>query len=241
MPPFTYDLLTRFGHEFVMRGAGLTTPDARRRSAAAWADQALAWLMDECRDLDVRDDLGPTDEPETFAAAVAGELAAFELTEHAKAVADARQLDALARMHAAFTAELDARHAQTWPDRTPLTVHEAVVMEVVAATGLGESEVGLRLDLAIAPAPRAGFLREQVTLGVTTMARATQIVHATGHLDHEHADTVARAVLAPTRDGTGLAGALFRQRLNRPGSGGGSDPTKGWSHACSEEVHGRAA
>ena len=26
-----------------------------------------------------------------------------------------------------------------------------------------------------------------------------------------------------------------------PGSGGGSDPTKGWSHGCSKEVHGRVA
>ncbi|MGW5242265.1 hypothetical protein ACWEOW_25345, partial [Monashia sp. NPDC004114] len=156
-----------------------------------------------------------TGDPETFAAAVEGELAAFELAERAKAVVDARQLDALARMHATMSAEFRAREAQTWVGRTPLTVHEAVVMEVVAATGLGESEVALRLDLAIAPASRAGFLREQVTLGVTTMARATQIIHATGHLDHEHADQVARAVLAPTRDGTGLAGALFRQRLRR--------------------------
>ncbi|WP_460629716.1 HNH endonuclease signature motif containing protein, partial [Intrasporangium mesophilum] len=144
-----------------------------------------------------------------------GELAAFELGERAKAVVDARQLDALARMHASMSAEFRAREAQTWVGRTPLTVHEAVVLEVVAATGLGESEVGLRLDLAIAPASRAGFLREQVALGRTTMARATQVVHATRHLDDQHADTVARAVLAPTRDGTGLAGALFRQRLRR--------------------------
>lgn len=36
-------------------------------------------------------------------------------------------------------------------------------------------------------------------------------------------------------------GPWQQRELNRPGSGGGIDPTEGWSHASTEEVPGRAS
>src|SRR5262245_35674621 len=67
-----------------------------RTPAARWAEQTLAALMDQHRTLEP-----PTadDGPETFAAAVAAELAALETAEQARGIIEAAQLDALARMH----------------------------------------------------------------------------------------------------------------------------------------------
>ena len=51
--------------------------------------------------------------------------------------------------------------------------------------------------------------------GASTLQRACEIVRETRELSGELVDQVARAALAPTRDGAGLPGPLFRQRLRR--------------------------
>ena len=58
---------------------------------------------------------------------------------------------------------------------------------------------------------------------LVTLARATRLVAETTSLSDEAADSVARRVLAPTRDGAGLSPSLFAQRLRR-GRGAGSGP-----------------
>ncbi len=146
---------------------------------------------------------------------MAADLAWFEGGQRVKGIADDHQLEALARLHATAVAELAARHSQSWVDRTPLSAREAVVMEVAAATGLPQADLSLRLELATAAPARAGFLREQIRTGATSLDRACEIVRESRHLDDESADHLARTTLAPTRDGAGLTGTLFRQRLRR--------------------------
>jgi hypothetical protein len=155
------------------------------------------------------------DEAATFEALMAADLAWFEGGQRVKGMADDHQLEALARLHATALAELDARHSQSWVDRTPLSAREAVVMEVSAATGLAQGDLSLRLELATGTPARTAFLREQIRAGATTLHRACELVRETRELDDELADHVARVTLAPTRDGSGLSGALFRQRLRR--------------------------
>ena len=118
-------------------------------------------------------------------------------------------------MHASAQAVFDSAAARSWVGRTPFTVHEMVVLEVTAATGIGAGEVGTRLDLAIGSELRLGFLRDAVASGLTTLRRAYGLVEATRELGDEAADTVVRATLAPTRDGSGLSDALFSKRMRR--------------------------
>ncbi|MEO7785616.1 MAG: hypothetical protein ABIR97_13705, partial [Terracoccus sp.] len=159
--------------------------------------------------------LGPESSEQDFAAALDADLKVVEAVERAKAALDGIGLEALARMDATASAELGARHAQSWVDRTPLSAREVVVSEVATATGLSISDVGRRVELATAPVGRSGFLREELAAGRTTLARATRLVAETTSLSDEAADSVARRVLAPTRDGAGLSPSLFAQRLRR--------------------------
>jgi hypothetical protein len=151
----------------------------------------------------------------SFHAMMAADLAWFEGGQRVKGMAEDHQLEALARLHATALAELEARHAQAWVDRTPLSAREAVVTDVAAATGLSQADLSVRLELATGPVRRTSFLREQIRSGATTVHRACEIVRQTRHLDDDAADHIARTALAPTRDGAGLSGSLFRQRLRR--------------------------
>ena len=152
---------------------------------------------------------------DAFAAAFDADLRVVEAVERAKAALDGIGLEALARMDATAAAELGARHAQSWVDRTPLSARELVVSEVSTATGLSVPDVGRRVELATAPTTRSGFLREELAAGRTTLFRATRLVAETTSLGDEAADGVVRRVLAPTRDGAGLSPSLFSQRLRR--------------------------
>ncbi|GAA2163994.1 hypothetical protein FHX52_2191 [Humibacillus xanthopallidus] len=151
----------------------------------------------------------------SFEALMAADLAWFEGGQRVKGMAEDHQLEALARLHATALAELGARHAQSWVERNPFSAREAVVMEVSAATGLAQGDLSLRLELATGAPARTAFLREQIRTGATTLQRACELVRETRELDDELADHIARTTLAPTRDGSGLSGALFRQRLRR--------------------------
>jgi hypothetical protein len=161
------------------------------------------------------DDLEDEASAASFNTVMAAELARFEGGQRIKGMTDDHQLEALARLHATALAELEARHAQGWVERTPLSAREAVVTDVAVATGLSQADLSVRLELATATAARTGFLREQIRSGATSLHRACELVAHTRHLDDDTADDVARTTLAPTRDGAGLTGSLFRQRLRR--------------------------
>ncbi|MBB2986980.1 HNH endonuclease signature motif containing protein [Terracoccus luteus] len=148
-------------------------------------------------------------------AAMAASLAEFEAAERLCAVVAHAQLGALRRMHGCAQALVAASRAQSWVGRTPLEAVELVTLEVVAATGLSTSDIDARLQLAEAPEGRLGAVRRALALGRTTLRRAVRLTQLTRHLDDEAADRVARAVLAPTRDGAGLSDRLFAQRLRR--------------------------
>lgn len=87
-------------------------------------------------------------------AAMAMGLSAFEAAERLRGLVDGAQLGALTRLHSSARAVFDSAAAQEWVGRTLFTVHEMVVLEVTAATGLGAGEVGSRLDLAIGSVAR---------------------------------------------------------------------------------------
>lgn len=187
--------------------AGARTGVPAQRPHRADADSGVAESAD-CESADV-------ESAASFEAAMAADLGWFEGGQRIKGIADDHQLDALARLHATAVAELAARHSQSWVDRTPLSAREAVALEVAAATGLPQADLSLRLELATAAPARTGFLREQIRSGATSLHRACEIVRESRHLGDDSADHVARTTLAPTRDGAGLTGTLFRQRLRR--------------------------
>jgi hypothetical protein len=141
------------------------------------------------------------------------ELRVIECAERLKGAVDSGAQLALARLHASAEAEVAARAPLL--TRVPISAREAVVLEVTTATGLGQTEVGLRLDLATGSLRRTGFLRGEVQSGRVSLARACQVLADTQSLSDEAVDEVARIALAPTRDGAGLTQGLFRQRLRR--------------------------
>ena len=125
-----------------------------------------------------------------FAAVFDGELSVFEAGERLKAQVEDHQLEALARMYATAEAELAARRGQAWVGRNPFGAREAVLMEVSAATGLGEGELAVRLDLATGPRARVGFLRERVRCGAVSARRACAVLAETSGLDDAGVDRV---------------------------------------------------
>ncbi|HET7799076.1 MAG TPA: hypothetical protein VFL38_01570 [Humibacillus xanthopallidus] len=240
--PFTSDSQSRL-EGFLERGFVMTMDQSSERHVAPSVHRIVGALMAETAPatapVDVADEtdaLADTGDAEhtrdagnpqsledredaasaaSFEALMAADLAWFEGGQRVKSMADDHQLEALARLHATALAELDARHAQSWIERTPLSAREAVVTEVAAATGLSQADLSIRLELATAPAARSSYLREQIRTGTTTIHRACELVRQTRHLDDDAFDHVARTTLAPTRDGAGLTGTLFRQRLRR--------------------------
>jgi len=216
--PFTIDsslleqrLIVTVRNDAVARRAGHRHRPSTHRVLGSWLSDAR--LGADAVPAAVVPD--PDADPETFAAAFDAELRAFEAGERLKGEIDDHQLEALARMHAAAEAELAAREKQTLAGRAMFTAREAVVMEVSTATGLAQADVSDRLELATGPARRVGFLRDQVRTGATTLRRACLVLAETASLDDDAVDRVARATLAPTRDGAGLTHTLLRSRLRR--------------------------
>lgn len=149
----------------------------------------------------------------TAAGAMSEELHVIESAERLKGVVDSGALLALARLHATAEAEVAARADHL--TRVPISAREAVVLEVTTATGLNQTEVGLRLDLATGSLRRTGFLRGEVQSGRVALSRACEVLSETQTLSDEAVDEIARIALGPTRDGAGLTQSLFRQRLRR--------------------------
>lgn len=145
--------------------------------------------------------------------ALSEELRVVESAERLKGVIESGALLAIARLHATAEAEVAARAEHL--SSVPISAREAVVLEVSTATGLNQTDVGLRLDLATGSARRTGFLKGEVQSGRVPLARACEVLSETASLSDEAVDEIARTVLAPTRDGAGLTQSLFRQRLRR--------------------------
>lgn len=225
--PFTIDAPSQLEPELVVTVSGGLSAQGRRSAARVVAGlmrdvgergpsaTSVHGAVPEQASTSPLDDGDDADSAAAFEAMMDAELEWFEGGERIRGLVDDHQLTALARMHAVALAELSARHSQSWVDRTPLSAAEAVAMEVSTATGLAQGTVALRLELATGSPTRTAFLRAQVRAGTTPLWRACEIVRETRALDDDVADGIARAVLAPTRDGAGLPNALFRRRLRR--------------------------
>lgn len=152
--------------------------------------------------------------PDSVQAAMDAELRVVEAVERVKAALDAQALTALARMRSSAQALVAAQSVAA--SKVPVVPDELVTLEIATATGLGQREIGVRLELAAAAAARFGRLRELLATGLVSLRRACEVVEATRHLvDDELVDMLVAAVFAPTRDGAGLSAGLFRQRLRR--------------------------
>ena len=144
------------------------------------------------------------------------ELRRFEAVEHCKAALDAVAVQALGRLHADIDAAESARFTALGTSTPPGWVdpERLTVMEVCAATGLGERDIFARVRLGCARGAAASDLRARLQAGSLSLYRACTIHTETHGLPEEAALGVAEAVLRPKDDAPPSA-ALFRQRLNR--------------------------
>ncbi|MGN6751983.1 MAG: HNH endonuclease signature motif containing protein, partial [Intrasporangium sp.] len=150
---------------------------------------------------------------DSLEAAMDAELRVVEAVERAKAALDAQSLVALARMQS--LAESMVAAAPAAARAVPVSPDELVTMEVATATGLSQGETAVRAELAAGPVERFGPLWELLAAGTVSLRRACQVVEETRHLQHDVVAELVESVFAPTRDGAGLSGNLFRQRLRR--------------------------
>ena len=140
-------------------------------------------------------EVGPTDS-EALADA---DLRVIEAVERCKAVLDGVALEALARIEATFECGEQARFAELgtsrpagWVDAADLTV-----LEVSTATGLGQQEVGARLDLATARTPGGAELRARLCRGEVGLYRACTIAAELRGLPPEAGPAIVESTLRP--------------------------------------------
>lgn len=161
------------------------------------------------------DDLAVAPLADTEAMA-SGELRIVEAVERCKSVLDGVALEALARLEATIDAGEQARAADLghprpagWVDVTDLTV-----LEVATATGLGQQEVGARLDLATTRSPGVAELRLRLSRGEVSLHRACTIEREIRRLPPEAGPGIVEATLR-AKDDAPPSPTLFRQRLTR--------------------------
>jgi hypothetical protein len=154
-------------------------------------------------------------------------LAVVEAVEAVKAWADSICLDATAVM----VTELETDFAHQVPEgRSSRTwrlfyrwCRSAAAREIQLVTGLPITACQRRVWLTACEPERVGALREAMSLGQVTLARAITLAEATRHLDGPTAAVIGSRVLAPLTcpDGVPLPGmaplseATFRARLHR--------------------------
>ena len=163
-------------------------------------------------------------EPGTLAADADHALREIEWIEHHKAKLEARLIDAYQGLHQIITRQHAAAplanptpatpESPARPPVVPVTAEQLTVKEIATATGVGVTEVRVRVTLAITP-ERHHILRERMHQGRLSLFRALKIVTAGQHLpDHVLPDLHA-SVLAPGRDGTTRSHPAFTDRLHR--------------------------
>ncbi len=165
--------------------------------------------------------------PSTSAAA----LGLIELIERLKSRLDAAALPAWRMLHAAYLQALaePGRPAVTAGERdwSASVAHSGAVDEVMAATGLGESECRRRLSLAVADPARVDTLLALLAVGDLALWQVIGLHEDTADLAPAAADEVVRAVTAPGRDGSRPSHQLRRRRLRRELTRRGDDPDRG--------------
>ena len=161
------------------------------------------------------DDLRPERPTDTEALADA-ELRVIEAVERCKAVLDGVALEALARLEAHMEAGEQARFAELGAPRPPGWVDAAAltVLEVSTATGLGQQEVGARLELATTRTPGATELRARLCRGEVSLYRACTVASEIRPLPPEAGPGIVESTLRP-KDDAPPSPTLFRQRLTR--------------------------
>ena len=155
----------------------------------------------------------------TEASPAAAALAVIEVVERMKSHLDALVLPAWRMLHAAYVEALES------PERPPMTAREreretsvarsGAVDEVMAASGLGESECRRRLGLALADPVRVDSLVRLLAAGELALWQVLGLHDDTADLDPTAADEVVQVVSAPTRAGDRPSAQLRRRRLRR--------------------------
>jgi hypothetical protein len=153
------------------------------------------------------------------ASTTAAALGLIEVIERLKSRLDAAALPAWRILHAAYL------EALAEPGRPPVTVGErdwsasvarsGAVDEVMAATGLGESECRRRLSLAVADPARVDTLLGLLVIGDLALWQVIGLHEDTADLASPAADEVVQVVTAPGRDGSRPSHQLRRRRLRR--------------------------
>lgn len=160
----------------------------------------------------------------------AAALGLIELIERLKSRLDAAALAAWRMLHAAYLEALaePGRPAATAGERdwSASVAHSGAVDEVMAATGLGESECRRRLSLAVADPARVDTLLALLAVGDLALWQVIGLHEDTADLTPVAADEVVRAVTAPCRDGSRPSHQLRRRRLRRELTRRGGDPSR---------------
>lgn len=154
--------------------------------------------------------------PTDLEAMASAELRVVEAVERCKAVLDGVALESLARLESDIEAGEQARFAALGRARPPGWVDpaELTVLEVATATGLGQHEVGARLDLATTRSPGAAELRARLSRGEVSLYRACTVEHEIRQLPAEAGPDIVEAALR-SKDDAPPSPTLFRQRLTR--------------------------
>ncbi len=172
----------------------------------------------------------PTDLAVAGAPTAAAALGLIELIERLKSRLDAAALPAWRMLHAAYLEALaePGRPAVTAGERdwSASVAHSGAVDEVMAATGLGESECRRRLSLAVADPARVDTLLALLAVGDLALWQVIGLHEDTADLAPVAADEVVRAVTAPGRDGSRPSHQLRRRRLRRELTRRGGDPSR---------------
>ena len=144
------------------------------------------------------------------------ELRTVESVERWKSVMDAAGLEGLARLHSTIESSELARSVELGQEKPRgwIEADELTAMEVSTATGLGQQDVRVRLDLSLSRTPGASALRSRLQRGSVSLYRACTIFREIAALPPECGAGVVDAVLRP-KDGAPPSPTLFRQRLTR--------------------------
>ena len=153
-------------------------------------------------------------------------LRVVEAAETLKSWVDSVSVDATAVMVTELELEfsdLGVQHptSKTWT-RWKRSCRSATAREIQVATGLPINQCLQRVRLSALEPERVTPVREAMTLGLVSFARAVALTEATAHLDAFTAAAIATRVLRPLtgRDGMPLPGtaplsqATFRARLH---------------------------
>lgn len=154
---------------------------------------------------------------------IAEELEIIEAVERVKAWADFQALGALHRLRTAvgeqcaslydWSALLNAKHPS--PEDMRHEADNAAVDEVAAATGLAESDVERRLDLAMNVDGRSTVMLAMLAQGDVLLSRCTRIHEATRLCSAEDVNVIAQRVLRLCKDGSTRSHASFTRELRR--------------------------